>query len=266
VTRQGATASTPVESRSLPVFEAGAVEVPYVIAGMDELVSRDTVWEAHAHPTHELLWNVRGASTATVGTRTWTVTPTLGLWVPAGVVHTGHAPAGTWYRTAQFGIRAVPALADAPVAVEITPLLSLLLDRLADETLGVASRTLTEQLVLDVLAPSPHQLLVQMPHSDLLRPIATAVSEFPADARSLPAWAELVGVSPRTVTRAFRSETGLSFARWQATVRAQRAALLLARGEDVEDVARVVGYRSVSAFGAAFRRTTGLTPGQIRQR
>ena len=188
----------PVDSRSLPMFAAGAVDVPFVIKGMDELVSRDTVWEAHAHPTHELLWNQRGASSATTGTRIWTITPTLGLWV------------------------------------------------------------------LDVLAPSPHELFVQLPRGDLLRPIADALTENPADPRSLADWAGHLGVSPRTVTRAFRAETGLSFARWQAVLRAQRAVLLLARGASVEHTAESVGYRSASAFGVAFRRTTGRTPGQFR--
>lgn len=44
----------------------------------------ETVWEEHAHPTHELLWTQRGASSATTDTRTWTITPMLGLWVLAG--------------------------------------------------------------------------------------------------------------------------------------------------------------------------------------
>lgn len=252
------------DSRSLPTFAAGAVDVPYVIQGMDELVSRDTVWEEHSHPTHELLWNLRGASSATTGARTWTITPTVGLWVPAGVMHSGRMPAGTWYRAAQFGLHAAPPLSQEPVAVEITPLLALLLDRLDDGALSAASRTLTEQMVLDVLAPSPHELFVQQPRGELLHPIATALTEDPADQRGLADWAALLDVSPRTITRAFRAETGLSFARWQAVVRAQRAVLLLAQGAGVEAVAEQVGYRSASAFGVAFRRTTGLTPGRFR--
>jgi AraC-like DNA-binding protein len=254
----------PVESRTLPTYAAGAVDVPWVIKGMDELVSRDTVWEAHAHPTHELLWNLRGASSATTDTRTWTITPTLGLWVPAGVAHSGRVPAGTWYRAAQFSTHAASPLSPGPVAVEITPLLALLLDRLTDRALGSSSRSLTEQMVLDVLAPSPHELFVQQPRSDLLRPIAAALTANPADPRTLSAWAEHLGVSPRTITRAFRTETGLSFARWQAVLRAQRAVLLLAQGVGVERTAESVGYRSASAFGVAFRRTTGRTPGQFR--
>lgn len=255
---------TAVDSRALPLFAAGAVPVPYVIDRMDELLHRVTVWEPHAHPTHELLWNARGASSVTVDSRTWAITPTTGLWLPAGTVHSARAPAGTWYRTAQFGVHAVPPLAGAPVAVEITPLLGLLLERLVDAGLDAASRELTERMVLDVLTPAPHQVLVQRPQSALLRPVVAAVDADPGDPRSLADWAVELGVSPRTLTRAFRAETGLSMGRWQAAVRAQQAVLLLAAGESVDDVADAVGYRSASAFGAAFRRETGLTPGRFQ--
>jgi AraC-like DNA-binding protein len=152
----------------------------------------------------------------------------------------------------------------APVGVLITPLLRLLLERLADDALPPPSRALTEAMVLDVLSPSARELLVQMPVSDLLRPIADAVRGDPGDRRTLDDWASRLGVSARTITRAFNAETGTSFARWVAAVRAQHAVALLSRGWDVDAVADEVGYRSASAFGVAFRRTTGLTPGAFR--
>ncbi|WP_316043254.1 AraC family transcriptional regulator [Actinomadura sp. CNU-125] len=150
--------------------------------------------------------------------------------------------------------------------MEITPLLRLLLERLAVPDLPAGSRAVTEAMVLDVLAPSPHELLLKMPTSDLLRPIADAVRDDPGDRRTLAHWASRLGVSARTITRAFNAETGTSFARWVAAVRAQHAVTLLTRGGDIDAVAEEVGYRSVSAFGAAFRRTTGLTPGAFRAR
>lgn len=254
------------ENRALPIYAAGAVEIPYAIGGMDELLTRDTHWAEHSHPTHELLWNRRGASIARVGSRTWTITPTLGLWLPAGELHSGFTPAGTWYQTAHFGIRDVPSISDRPVSVEITPLLRLLLERLSVPDLTERSRSLTEAMVTDVLSPSPHELLVHIPGSPTLRPICEAVLADPSDPRTLTEWADHMGLSARTLTRAFRAETGLGFATWVATVRAQHAVALLTLGHELDEVARRVGYRSVSAFGAAFRRTTGLTPGAFRAR
>lgn len=254
------------ETRRLPAHAPGAVGAPFVIRCYDEVVARDTTWNEHSHPFHELLWNERGASTAVVGARVWTITPTLGLWMPAGTLHSGSAIAGTWFRASFFGFGGTTSISDVPVAVEITPLLRLLLERLADPGLSPASRSVTEAMVVDVVTPSPHALLVRMPVSDLLRPIADAVRENPGDQRTLAHWAAELGVSARTITRAFTAETGTSFARWVASVRARHAVELLTRGREVDAVARAVGYQSASAFGAAFRRTTGLTPGAFRGR
>ncbi|MFI1829756.1 AraC family transcriptional regulator [Streptomyces sp. NPDC020412] len=252
------------ERRELPVVAAGAEVMPFEVLPYDEVVAHDTVWGEHSHPFHELLWNERGASTAVVGARVWTVTPALGLWMPAGTLHSGSAVAGTWFRATFFAYHAAPSMSDTPVAVEVTPLLRLLLERLGDARLSPASRATTEAVVLDVLEPSPRGLLVHAPTSALLRPIARALDEDPGDQRTLTDWATELGVSARTISRAFTAETGTSFARWVAAVRAHHAVALLSRGWEVETVAEEVGYRSASAFGAAFRRTTGLTPGTFR--
>jgi len=252
--------------RALPVYAAGAIEVPFVIEGFDERVDRETRWAEHSHPTHELLWNERGISRVSVGQRTWTISAALGLWIPAGVLHSGVASAGTWYRTSHFGVDSVESISSRPAAVEVTPLLRQLLDRLSDATLSPRSRSVTEAVVLDVLAPSHRELFVQVPESALLAPIVSAVQEDPGAVPSLSSWAERLGVSTRTITRAFRAETGVGFLGWIATVRAQRAVDLLSRGEAVEEVSAELGYSSPSAFGAAFRRTTGFTPSAFRSR
>ncbi|MFS8202782.1 AraC family transcriptional regulator [Streptomyces sp. CWNU-52B] len=254
-------------TRELPTLAAGEVDVPFVIKGYEEVVTADTAWNEHSHPWHELLWNEHGASTAVVGSQVWCVTPTLGLWMPAGQLHSASAVAGTAFRAHFFRhgtVSALSELSDAPVAVEITPLLRLLLERLEEPDLPSRSRSVTEATVLDVLQPSPRALLVQLPTSALLRPIVDAVRADPSHQRTLTGWAASLGCSARTLTRAFRAETGTSFARWVAAVRAQHAVQLLSLGCEVDMVADAVGYRSASAFGAAFRRTTGMTPGRFR--
>jgi AraC-like DNA-binding protein len=56
-------------------------------------------------------------------------------------------------------------------------------------------------------------------------------------------------------------DTGTSFARWRTQLRLQAALPRLVAGVPVATVARAVGYDTPSAFVAAFRRTTGVTPG-----
>ncbi|HEY0186155.1 MAG TPA: hypothetical protein VGC67_01575 [Cellulomonas sp.] len=57
------------ETRRLPVYDAGELDVPYRVCGTYETLHAPTRWAEHAHPTHELLWHDRGASVAVVGER-----------------------------------------------------------------------------------------------------------------------------------------------------------------------------------------------------
>ncbi|MGI5176519.1 helix-turn-helix transcriptional regulator [Dactylosporangium sp. CA-152071] len=59
----------------------------------------------------------------------------------------------------------------------------------------------------------------------------------------------------------FTDGTGMSFGRWRTNVRLRAALSLLATGTPVAVVARRVGYRSPSAFIAAFRQAFGVSPG-----
>jgi AraC-like DNA-binding protein len=52
----------------------------------------------------------------------------------------------------------------------------------------------------------------------------------------------------------------MTFGRWRRLARLQAALPLLANGQSVGAVARHVGYQTASAFVAAFRTETGLTP------
>ncbi|HEV3328385.1 MAG TPA: helix-turn-helix domain-containing protein, partial [Acidimicrobiales bacterium] len=69
-----------------------------------------------------------------------------------------------------------------------------------------------------------------------------------------------VGASSRTLARSFLSDTGLPFGRWRSLLRLRIAMEALAAGRPVASVASQVGYESSSAFVAAFRKETGITP------
>lgn len=149
------------------MYEAGAVPLPVLAFGRDELLQYDTYWGVHSHPTHELLWNEVGSGVAQVGSRLWTVAGGVGLWIPAGTPHSGSAPAGSRQRVVHFSVEA-PALASEPVSVELTPLLGLLVDRLITAELSEESRQLTERMILDVMRPSSRELVLDIPASSLL--------------------------------------------------------------------------------------------------
>ncbi|MEU9948688.1 AraC family transcriptional regulator [Streptomyces sp. NPDC047939] len=220
-----------------------------------------TEWEPHSHPLHELVWVRGGTLTSHVGDRIFTVFEGNGLWMPAGVVHGGRATAGAEFHDALFAPDRTPFAFEEPKAIEMTPLLESLLAHLSRTDLEAAARARAESVVFDVIQPSARQFALQLPGDPRIDAIAEALLDDPADGRSLEEWARLLGASERTVTRAFRQATGLSFAQWRQMLRVHRALMLLSEGFDVTTVSETLGYAQPSSFIAAFRRVMGTTPG-----
>jgi len=83
------------------------------------------------------------------------------------------------------------------------------------------------------------------------------------DQTNPPALQELcarAGVTVRTIERAFKRDTGMSFESWRRQVRLTKAIELLMAGHAVKEVAFRVGYKQPSAFVEMFRRTLGTPP------
>ena len=81
---------------------------------------------------------------------------------------------------------------------------------------------------------------------------------------SLSDWSRTLNVSPKSLTRMFVKETGLTIRKWIQLARLEHAYVLLAQGEGVTTAALACGYSSVSSFIAAFRKQFGITPGAVR--
>ena len=84
---------------------------------------------------------------------------------------------------------------------------------------------------------------------------------------SLAELAAIADLSPYHFCRAFKQSTGLPPHAWLTARRIERAQELMAAHPKMglTEVALCVGYQSQAAFGVAFRRATGSTPGQWRR-
>lgn len=83
---------------------------------------------------------------------------------------------------------------------------------------------------------------------------------------SLNELAQLCGISPRHLTRAFRVSRGCSIGEHLAAHRIDHSQRMLAAGSCVKAVAYTLGFTAPSNFAAAFCRATGESPRQYQQR
>ncbi|MCA4045893.1 AraC family transcriptional regulator, partial [Pseudomonas aeruginosa] len=117
------------------------------------------------------------------------------------------------------------------------------------------------ELILDELRVLPILALhVPQPVDRQLAALCRSLRAEPAADWSLGDAARRLGVSPRTLTRAFQRETGLSFVQWLRRMRLLASLDALAAGHSILEVALDLGYDSQSAFSAMFRRTLGVSP------
>lgn len=78
--------------------------------------------------------------------------------------------------------------------------------------------------------------------------------------------AELCNISVRQLTRGFRASRGCSIGDYVVHSRIDSAKRLLNSDQSVKSIAYATGFSSTSSFSYAFRRATGVTPRQFRQR
>ncbi len=158
------------------------------------------------------------------------------------------------------------AKADRIVVLHVTPLMRAIVDHVCDPK---ADRTTTgsKHLLAVFLDQFPHQrelpLFVPSLKSPLALRAAKALESDPADTPRIRDLAVELGVSDRTLERAFTADASMSLGEWRQRARICRAIRLLSAGGAVQDVALEVGYATASAFVGAFKRYTGATPGKF---
>jgi AraC-like DNA-binding protein len=151
----------------------------------------------------------------------------------------------------------------APTPVGVGGLLAELIGHLGDARLDPPRRARAEGVLIDLLEPLRVATIeLRMPRDPRALDVAAALVRDPASKRTLGQWGREVGAGERTLARAFQAETGVSFGRWRTQLRLQAALPTLAQGGSVASAADRAGYESPSAFVAAFRRETGVTPAE----
>jgi len=112
------------------------------------------------------------------------------------------------------------------------------------------------------IEPSCANLLLPSLSASRLAPIAAALRRNPGDGRTLQKWAQALGTTPRTLSRAFQRDAHMSFRHFREQLRLHEAMVRLAKKQPVTSVAHDLGFGSASAFIASFRRATERTPGR----
>ena len=207
--------------------------------------------------------------------RTWIAPPTWAVWMPAGVRHAIRFAGPTALRVVYLrgdgsadgaggdpggGAGGGGGLPTTAGAMPVSALLRELIERATE--IGVLDRrdpieaALAVLLVAELTEVGPPPLAVPEPAS----PSARRAAGLLASGMAVAPVAAAVGVGWRTLERAFLAETGLPVGRWRQYRLLLRGLEEVAGGATVQAGSVVAGYRTPSAYVAAFRAAFGTTP------
>lgn len=263
----------PAAARGLliPSLDLPQDQVDRPLAGLRRDYQDGQATPLHAHRRAQLLYAISGVMRITTEHAAYVVPPGRALWVPGGVAHAVACQGQVAMRALFLRADAARAAGPSPQA-DSTGCAVLAVSALLRELILAACAGPLEwdpqgrgghlaALILDEIAQAPALPLgVPAPRDPRLARLAAALRADPASPLTLDGWADAVGASPRTLTRLFRAETGMSFALWRQQLRLAEAAALLARGATPARTAAAVGYASASAFGVAWRGAFGSSP------
>lgn len=221
----------------------------------------------HEHQRDQLLYATSGVMRLRTQHDAWIVPPDGAAYIPAGLRHSVSIHGNVDMRTLYIDQLAVRKRPQGLNVVAVPGLLKELILALGEEPVayGPDSRgshiaQLIEQEIHLTKALSLH---VPLPRDTRLQKLCAELLADPSDRRTLDGWSEISGASARTLARLFERDLGMSFIQWRQRVRFQSAIEALSQGVPVSVVATRHGYRSPSAFSAAFGKAMGHSPSKV---
>jgi AraC-like DNA-binding protein len=222
----------------------------------------------HRHQRSQLIYAAEGVVTVATDAGAWVAPPERAVWIPAGVGHAVKMVGAVSTRSVLIEPAICAGRGDHCQVLVVSSLLrSLLLaatkvppryDRDGRDGLVMAL------LVAEILEAPVVPLAVPFPRSAALARKCHAFLARPHAKVGIDAFRAALGTSRRAFTRAFRRETGLSFAAWRTQACVVAALPRLAAGESVTSIAVDLGYDSPAAFATMFKRLLGIPPSQYQ--
>ena len=232
------------------------------LTGLASTYAAGTHIAPHSHPAHQIIHATRGTMRVLAGDGLWFLPPGRALWMPAGMTHAITCSGAVAMRTAYLSCACKVAF-DAVRVIGVSGLMREVLIRLAEPGSDPIRGMLAEILIHEIETGVAEPFCLPLPGDARIAGIAARLQADPGDATPLTAWARELGFSERSLIRAIRRETGLTFREFRRHTRVMVAIERLSAGQPVTAVALDVGFESPSAFIHAFRLVTGQTPGKF---
>lgn len=242
-------------------------DLPQTVGAMSKRFPDGHVIPVHRHRRDQLLYGISGIMRLRTEHEAWIVPRGSAVYIPAGTDHSVSMHGTVDMRTLYIDTDATAVRPEGLCVVSVSTLLRELIMALSEEPVLYepdSRAALIARLIESEIGRARElSLSVPLPTDERLQRLCAQLLADPSDSRSLDAWSEVAGASRRTLVRLFEGNLGMSFNAWRQRIRFHNALESLSRGDPISQTARRHGYRSASAFSAAFRKVMGMPPSRV---
>ncbi len=242
-------------------------DLPQPIGAMSKSFADGFVIPLHEHERDQLLYATAGIMRLRTSGAAWVVPRENAVYIPAGTPHSVHMHGDVDMRTLYIDTTDTEERPRALSVVAVSKFLRELILALSEEPVEYDTNgrggLIAKLIKLEIGRARELSLNVPLPKDARLQRLCAELLANPSDQRTLDDWSEVAGASARTLARLFERDLGMGFNRWRQRIRLHNAVEALSRGEPVARVAQQHGYRSTSAFSAAFGKVMGTPPSKV---
>ncbi|WP_394202432.1 AraC family transcriptional regulator [Shewanella waksmanii] len=216
----------------------------------------------HQHKKGQLLFASHGCISFALSSEMYVLPPTKAVWIPPNTAHQAKMTNVVGYRSVYFDCNKFTTPKNITM-IEVDGLLKALIDKMALwpwDTPEPLMHNTTALFWEEFNGAKQHSFQLPIPDNRRLTKFRQQLLQADFKVPSITTLAKTVGASPKTITRIFKAQTGMSYQDWKLQWRLLKAIELLSQAMPVGEVAHRLDFCSDSAFIAFFKKQTGQTP------
>lgn len=241
-------------------------DTPRAIIALATDYDDGTFLPMHQHQRAQFLYSIRGMMEVSTEHDRWLVFPDSGVWIPPQTQHSVrmlNASTRSLYISPELSLR------DQCEVVKVSKLMHALLMTATDiprlYELNGRDATVFQLLIYEIQNAKALPFHIPLPQDPILLALCQSFIQSPNIHEPLAKWANLTHKSTRTFARFFQKETGMTFSQWRQKICLLYALTELTKKQPITNIALSLGYESISAFSAMFKKSFNYSPSEFTQ-
>ncbi|MCB4808941.1 AraC family transcriptional regulator [Tamlana sp. 62-3] len=219
---------------------------------------------SHAHPRAQLISCNSGIMEVVTKNNIWMVNALQGVWIAGNEEHQVYFPNNVQVNTAFIDESKLGNLPKDSFAFETSNFLTSLLKKVisfSNPDIFTEQQNRIIEVFLDELSYlKPSKTFFPTSQDKRIKPVLDALMNDLSSKHTIDYYASKSFISPRTLSRLFNKELGMSFGDWKMKLKLMEAVKQLGNNKSVKEIAFDLGYENVSSFIVTFKKHFGKTP------